>query len=145
MEPEKNLLMKDGCHIEPNGDKSWWKDGKLHREDGPAVEWVNGYQSWWMYGFKIQRPKTEKEKNIVVKSCPGIEGEDCLRRNWIPRNKRRCEYCSGEPVEVKKPVAKRGRKFKKPPEVNMQKLLKYVNKNKKVNFENVKVKKQYIM
>ena len=23
-----------------NGDKSWYLNGKLHREDGPAIEWA---------------------------------------------------------------------------------------------------------
>jgi hypothetical protein len=32
-------------------DKTEWKfDGKLHREDGPAVEWVDGYKEWYING-----------------------------------------------------------------------------------------------
>jgi hypothetical protein len=32
-------------------DKTEWKfNGKLHREDGPAVEWVNGDKSWYING-----------------------------------------------------------------------------------------------
>ena len=30
------------------GDKYWYLNGKRHREDGPAVERVNGYKSWWL-------------------------------------------------------------------------------------------------
>ena len=26
------------------------KDGKLHREDGPAVEYADGYKAWWISG-----------------------------------------------------------------------------------------------
>ena len=34
--------------VYPSGDKSWWLNGKLHREDGPAYEEANGYKSWWL-------------------------------------------------------------------------------------------------
>jgi len=30
--------------------KSWYLNGKLHREDGPAVEGVNGDKSWYING-----------------------------------------------------------------------------------------------
>ncbi len=33
--------------VYPNGGKSWWLNGGLHREDGPAYEEANGYKSWW--------------------------------------------------------------------------------------------------
>jgi hypothetical protein len=31
-----------------NGDKHWYLNGKLHREDGPAVEWSNGAKFWYL-------------------------------------------------------------------------------------------------
>ena len=37
--------MKNGLHIE-DGDKVWYKDGKIHREDGPAIEYSNGTKGW---------------------------------------------------------------------------------------------------
>ena len=30
------------------GDKFWWLDGKLHREDGPAVEYADGSKFWYL-------------------------------------------------------------------------------------------------
>ena len=30
--------------------KEWYLDGKLHRDDGPAIECVNGYKLWYQYG-----------------------------------------------------------------------------------------------
>ena len=42
---------EDGPAVEKaNGDKFWYKDGKLHREDGPAVEWTNGDKEWYKDG-----------------------------------------------------------------------------------------------
>jgi hypothetical protein len=34
-----------------SGAKSWWINGKCHRDDGPAVEWINGYEEWWLNGI----------------------------------------------------------------------------------------------
>ena len=36
--------------VYPNGDKSWYLNGKLHREDGPAYEGANGTKSWYLNG-----------------------------------------------------------------------------------------------
>ena len=33
--------------VEYNGDKYWYKNGKCHREDGPAVEYTNGDKLWY--------------------------------------------------------------------------------------------------
>lgn len=37
-----------------NGDKYWRLNGKLHKEDGPAVEMKNGYKEWWLHGRNIK-------------------------------------------------------------------------------------------
>lgn len=39
--------MKQGLIIEANGDKHWYKNNFLHREDGPAVELTNGNRVWY--------------------------------------------------------------------------------------------------
>jgi hypothetical protein len=39
---------KPTCTTSPNGDKMWYLNGKLHREDGPAVEHPNGTKEWWL-------------------------------------------------------------------------------------------------
>ena len=36
------------CKEYPNGDKQWFLNGKLHREDGPALECANGDKVWWL-------------------------------------------------------------------------------------------------
>ena len=30
------------------GDKYWFLNGRLHRENGPACEFSNGYKTWWL-------------------------------------------------------------------------------------------------
>ena len=34
--------------VYPNGDKFWWLNDKLHREDGPAYESANGNKFWYL-------------------------------------------------------------------------------------------------
>jgi len=31
-----------------NGDKHWYVDNKLHRVDGPAIEWTDGQKHWYV-------------------------------------------------------------------------------------------------
>lgn len=38
----------DGVHTLPNGEKIWVKNGKLHCDDGPAVERHHGTKEWWV-------------------------------------------------------------------------------------------------
>jgi hypothetical protein len=44
-----------------NGDKEWFQDGKRHRIDGPAVEGYNGYKAWYQNGLlhRIDGPAVE--------------------------------------------------------------------------------------
>ena len=33
-----------------DGSKFWYLHGKFHREDGPALEWADGYKEWYIHG-----------------------------------------------------------------------------------------------
>jgi len=45
------LHRKDGPAVEyVNGTKLWYKNGKCHRDDGPAKECVNGENHWYKNG-----------------------------------------------------------------------------------------------
>ena len=47
------LHRTDGPAIEfADGSESWWLNGNLHRNSGPAVTAANGETSWWIYGKK---------------------------------------------------------------------------------------------
>lgn len=41
-----------GIITSPDGTKRWYKNGKLHREDGPAIEWARGSKHWYIEGLK---------------------------------------------------------------------------------------------
>ena len=49
---EGRLHREDGPAVESaNGDKVWWQHGCRHREHGPAVEGADGYKEWWRHGL----------------------------------------------------------------------------------------------
>lgn len=45
--------------VDDEGTIRWYKNGKLHRKDGPAVEYADGRQYWYINGELI----TEEEFN----------------------------------------------------------------------------------
>ena len=38
------------CEMDAGGNKRWYLNDKLHREDGPAVEYRYGRKDWWLHG-----------------------------------------------------------------------------------------------
>jgi hypothetical protein len=43
-------MNKPICQVNKYGNKRWFLNEELHREDGPAVEYSNGYKAWYLYG-----------------------------------------------------------------------------------------------
>ena len=59
---------EDGPAVEYlDGGKFWYLNGELHREDGPAVEDSKGYKGWYLNGIQY----TEEEFN--KKMAPTVE------------------------------------------------------------------------
>jgi hypothetical protein len=55
----------DGPAIEWfDGTNSWWINGLRHREDGPAIEWTNGSKEWYING-KLHRTKIKPKKKVL--------------------------------------------------------------------------------
>ena len=47
------LHRSDGPAVEyASGTKHWYVNGLRHREDGPAVEYADGYNAWYVNGLK---------------------------------------------------------------------------------------------
>jgi hypothetical protein len=46
----KMLKQKDGLFVDPYGDKFYYLNNRLHREDGPAIEFVGGDTVWYLNG-----------------------------------------------------------------------------------------------
>ena len=54
-----NLHREDGPAVEYiDGQKEWYKNGKRHRQDGPAIEYAAGNKAWYLndkfYGYDIE-------------------------------------------------------------------------------------------
>lgn len=43
--------IKDGRYLD-DGAEYWFKNGQLHRVDGPAISYENGTQFWYRNGLK---------------------------------------------------------------------------------------------
>ena len=57
------LHREDGPAIErATGGKSWYINGELHREDGPAIEYANGDKVWYLNG----KPYTPSAHEIII-------------------------------------------------------------------------------
>ena len=41
-------------------------NGKLHREDGPAIEWANGDKEWWLNGEEVTEEEHKRQTSKVV-------------------------------------------------------------------------------
>lgn len=44
--------VKNGRYVSEDGAIEWYRDGKLHREDGPAIEWFTGGKVWYQNGLR---------------------------------------------------------------------------------------------
>ena len=55
--------------VNSQGYKSWHVNGKLHREDDPAVEYANGTKQWYINDKEL----TEEEFKNRQASCDGKE------------------------------------------------------------------------
>jgi len=60
------------AEISLEGDVTWKLNGKLHREDGPAVVYTNGRKTWYLEDKKY----TEEEFNKKMNPKPTCEGKN---------------------------------------------------------------------
>ena len=93
------LHRTDGPAIEyADGTKEWYLDGKRHRTDGPAAEDANGTKEWWLNG------ELHREDGPAVEHANGT-------KEWWLNNKHLTESqwrkavqpkqsCAGKIVEI---------------------------------------------
>ncbi len=60
-----NMAKQSICKTDTYGTKEWYKNGKLHREDGPACEYANGHKEWYLNG------RTHREDGPAVEYANG--------------------------------------------------------------------------
>jgi hypothetical protein len=63
---DKKLHREDGpAVLYVDGDQVWYINGKLHREDGPACVGNNGYREWWINSILYTTNKSyQKAANL---------------------------------------------------------------------------------
>ena len=54
------IINESKCIVSHNGEKCWYLNDKLHREDGPAIEYEDR-KVWYLYGkcHRIDGPAVE--------------------------------------------------------------------------------------
>jgi len=65
---------EDGPAIEwVNGTKAWYLNDKLHRVDGPAIEWADGSKVWYLNGIQYNEAeflaKTTVQEMTMEELC----------------------------------------------------------------------------
>ena len=91
------LHREDGPAIEyANGSRSLWVNGERHREDGPAIEWGDGGRSWYLNG------KLHREDGPAIERSNGdrswwVDGERLTEAEF---NARQHPTCNGKVVEI---------------------------------------------
>jgi hypothetical protein len=68
----------DGPAIEwPDGSKVWLVDGKRHRTDGPAIEYADGHKKWYVDGKQLTEKqwKAAVNKNNCIDKTITIDGK----------------------------------------------------------------------
>ena len=83
-----NLHREDGPAVEDaDGYKSWYLNGELHREDGPASEYADGTKYWYLNG------ELHREDGPAVEYADGykswyLNGEILTNKEWKKRIKK---------------------------------------------------------
>jgi energy-coupling factor transporter ATP-binding protein EcfA2 len=81
-----NKIMQEyKVKVYADGSKFWYQNGKLHREDGPAIEWSDGNREWYKNG------KLHREDGPAVEDADGykvwyIEGKELTKKEFNNRN-----------------------------------------------------------
>jgi hypothetical protein len=58
------LHREDGPAVEyTDGEKEWYLNNVLHREDGPAIEWSNGTKFWYLNGKEVSWKEVFRNAN----------------------------------------------------------------------------------
>jgi hypothetical protein len=95
---DNKLHREDGPAIEySNGSKFWYLNGKRHREDGPAIEWSNGAKEWYLDG------KLHREDGPAVEYSDGtkywyLDGKELTEQEHKDATSK--PTCEGKIVEI---------------------------------------------
>jgi hypothetical protein len=49
-----------------SGERRWYLNGELHREDGPAVEYASGREFWYLNGEQLTEAEHAEKTNPAI-------------------------------------------------------------------------------
>jgi len=92
--------IKYEVRVYASGNKSWYKNGKYHRIDGPAYEFANGDKYWYLNGkcHRIDGPAVEFADGSKYWFLNGIECTEAEFKKKIAKNSK--GSCEGKIVEI---------------------------------------------
>jgi hypothetical protein len=96
------LHREDGPAIEyADGSKQWYLNGNIHRTDGPAVEYSDGTKMWFVNG---ERHRTD---GPAIEYADGSkkwflnnEDEELTETEWRKKTQKTKAPCVGKVVEI---------------------------------------------
>ena len=59
-------MIKYDVEVSADGDKYWYLNGKIHREDGPAVEYADGTKCWYLNDEQLTEAEHKANTNPTV-------------------------------------------------------------------------------
>jgi hypothetical protein len=98
---EKGRLHRlDGPALEYScGERRWYQNGKLHRLDGPALEWADGFKVWYKNGERHRLDGPAKEYPDGNKEWY-IEGVYYTEEQFLAKIEAMNRPCKGKKVTV---------------------------------------------
>ena len=85
--------------VDDDGTKRWYLDDKLHREDGPAVEYVNGTKLWYL-GDKLHRVDGPAIEYADGRKSWFLNGVEYTEADWLKQTQKVKAPCVGKVVEI---------------------------------------------
>jgi hypothetical protein len=66
-------MIEYNVKVYDDGDKEWYLNGKLHREDGPAVKYSDGTKGWYLNGnlHREDGPAIHREDGPAIEHANG--------------------------------------------------------------------------
>ena len=84
--------------VHDNGDEFWYLNGKLHREDGPAIVCRDGYKEWCLNG----KPHREDGPAVIANGdkfwC--LNGKSVSEAEHKQQTQAKQDDCSDKVVEI---------------------------------------------
>ena len=91
---------EDGPAVEwADGSKEWWVDGLRHREDGPAIEYASGHKEWYLNG------KLHREDGPAVECASGskfwfLNDKELTEEEFLRQMEKSTSSCHNKIVEI---------------------------------------------